>query len=271
MPLSTLLVHLGPDALSAGRLAAAAGLARRHGAHLIGVHVQPDPTLGARGRFGSPVALAEIHDAQEETARKAEAEFRAATAELSAEWRAANGDAIEVLGRHALYADLALVSQSSAESLEDVVTGHMPDHLSLLAGCPTLVLPRAWAGGEIGTNVMIGWKAVRDAARAVRDALPILDRAECVTVITVTEAEDTDQPGDALRTTLARRGIKADLRVDFEGGSQAGQVMLRHCREVKADLLVMGAFGKPHWRELLLGGVTEQVLRHMHLPVLMSH
>jgi nucleotide-binding universal stress UspA family protein len=48
--------------------------------------------------------------------------------------------------------------------------------------------------------------------------------------------------------------------------------MLLSCvADDSSDLLVMGAYGQPRFREMVLGGATRQILKQMTVPVLMSH
>jgi len=54
-------------------------------------------------------------------------------------------------------------------------------------------------------------------------------------------------------------------------GGSASDVLLSYAADVSADLLVVGGYGHSRLRELVLGGVTRDLLHHMTLPVLMSH
>jgi len=50
-----------------------------------------------------------------------------------------------------------------------------------------------------------------------------------------------------------------------------GNALLSMAADIDADLLVMGGYGHSRFRELLLGGVTQTILKSMTLPVLMAH
>ena len=47
--------------------------------------------------------------------------------------------------------------------------------------------------------------------------------------------------------------------------------MLSRLADFGADLLVMGCYGHTRLRELILGGMTRDILRQMTVPVFMSH
>jgi len=123
--------------------------------------------------------------------------------------------------------------------------------------------------------VLVGWDASREAARAVRDAMPLLARAEAVTVLTI-DAEQSpfghgEIPGADIALYLARHGVKAEVARTVSAGIGIGNTLLSRAADYEANLLVMGAYGHSRVRELLLGGTTRTVLTSMILPVLMSH
>jgi len=123
--------------------------------------------------------------------------------------------------------------------------------------------------------VLIAWDAGVEAARAVRDALPLLRRADTVEVAVFDpergRREHGEQPGADVALYLARHGVKVSVArqsgADFEVGAQ----ILSRAADTGADLIVMGAYGHSRVRELVLGGVTRTILESMTVPVLMSH
>ena len=72
----------------------------------------------------------------------------------------------------------------------------------------------------------------------------------------------TSAPGRA-RIEDASQTVSDDLDV--------GDILLSRISDLDADLFVMGAYGHSRMRELMMGGVTRDLLRHMTIPVLMSH
>jgi nucleotide-binding universal stress UspA family protein len=143
------------------------------------------------------------------------------------------------------------------------------------SGRPTIILPQTWKSARAFAldTVVVAWDFSRPATRAVADALPILERAKRVRVITVTneKAIDTKQSGAELAKHLARHGIEVVLDVLDAAGRRIGDVLRSYVASNNADLLVMGAYGHSRLREFILGGATAGMLSRPPLPVLMSH
>jgi nucleotide-binding universal stress UspA family protein len=124
--------------------------------------------------------------------------------------------------------------------------------------------------------VLVAWKPSREATRAVNDALPLLEAADQVTVLVVDTTgprhhREEAEPGSGIALHLARHGIKAVVEQTVAAGQSVADAMLSRAAELGCDLIVMGAYGHSRLRELVLGGVTREILRHMTVPVLMSH
>ena len=110
---------------------------------------------------------------------------------------------------------------------------------------------------------------------ALFDALPLLKTARDVTVISVREFEyrtrvEDDQERDVC-ATLSRHGVRTDWVSKEPLDEGTGATILAEAGRHAADLVVMGGYSHARWRELVLGGVTRHVLRHMRTPVLLSH
>jgi nucleotide-binding universal stress UspA family protein len=142
------------------------------------------------------------------------------------------------------------------------------------SGKPTLILPENPRPRpfELET-VAVAWDFSRAAARAIADALPLLERAKKVRVVTVTreKALDTKHSAEELAKNLARHGIDVVLDMVDAKGSPIGDVLESYTRSHRADLLVMGAYGHSRLREFVLGGATRSLLSKPPLPILFSH
>ena len=142
------------------------------------------------------------------------------------------------------------------------------------SGRPTLILPEAPRARpfELGT-VVVAWDFSRAAARAVSDALPLLERARKVRIVTVGSEKrfDTKHSAEALAKNLARHRIDVLLdKVDANGRS-IGEVLETYALSHQADVLVLGAYGHSKWREFILGGATKSLLSKPPLPILFSY
>jgi nucleotide-binding universal stress UspA family protein len=139
-----------------------------------------------------------------------------------------------------------------------------------------LIVPKAGELNSIGERVVVAWNNSRESARAVFDALPLLTKASEVTVLSVEEAakpEVTSEiAGAEIGATLARHGVKVNVQQVKPGArGDAGVELLSQVAAHRADLLVMGCFGRSRLREFVLGGASRHVLQNATVPVLMSH
>ncbi|PRX37384.1 Universal stress protein family protein [Meinhardsimonia xiamenensis] len=139
---------------------------------------------------------------------------------------------------------------------------------------PVLVMPDGQEfPDELGT-VVIGWNESSEALTAVRAALPLLQAAENVSIAIVeppAHGPDRSDPGGMLSLMLSRHGVKPEVAVLAKTLPRVSDVLLRHCDDVGAQLLVMGAYGHSRFRESILGGATRNVLENADIPVLMAH
>ena len=204
------------------------------------------------------------------------------------------GTGLALVARHA---DLAIVGQALPEG-RGTGPAAFPAEVLTESGCPVLVVPfTARPRGSIsvtpsgvasagsptpGRHVLVAWNASKEAARAVREALPLLARAERVTVAIVDAdlrpAAFGDTPGAEVLAWLARHGISADVQVRqtvrqglLKRPGDVGEALMGLAGETGSDLVVLGAYGHSRFRETLLGGITRTVLETMTVPVLMAH
>lgn len=280
MSYKTILVHLDGGKRCAERLELAFGLAETFDAHLVGLFALsaariPSFALAEAG----PTIVEVVERRRAETARAAEAAFRAATARhgrTAAEWRASDHDAVIATSVSARYADLVVVGQNDPGADESSgVVPHFVHDIVLSAGRPVLLVPYAGRFASVGRRVLVAWNAGREAARAVTDALPLLGRASTVQVMAFNPeqggADHGDTPGADIGLYLARHGVKVSVAQQHAEDVDVGNQILSRAADLDADLIVMGAYGHSRVRELMLGGVTRTLLASMTVPVLMSH
>jgi nucleotide-binding universal stress UspA family protein len=270
---------------ASARLNVAVEIARRDGAHLIGLYATPAITLFAGGLpySGSvnEIKALELVEAQTRgDARKAADEVEAALNDAAAragvtcEWRLVEGDIDRTAVLHARYADIAIVGQNDPEH-PAAHASNLAEALLLGSGRPVIVVPYAGRFDAVGRSVLVAWNATREAARAVNDAMPILVRAANVIVFSVnppgTDAGGPAVPGADLALHLARHGVKAEASSTVSHEIDAGNTILSRAADFDSDLIVMGGYGHSRQREFMLGGATRTLLRQMTVPVLLSH
>jgi len=284
MALKDILVHLDGSPRSAARLALGADLARRHEAHLTGLHVIDPPVMplfyGDPAGFVDAAWVQEMITRLEATARQRAARVQQDFAErlrrddIKGEWRLAEGVAADTVAHHARYADLAILGQSRPEDSQ-ISTGNVPATTMLSSGRPVLVVPYVGSFATVGGKVLVGWKAGREAAGAVNDAIPLLEKAQSVKVLAINPDRGIDGEGDLpaadIALHLARHGIKAEAAHTVAKDAPEGDVLLNEAADMGADLIVVGGYGHSRAREFFFGGVTRTLLSSMTVPVLFSH
>ena len=276
MAYKDLLVVLDAGAPAYRRVNVAAALAERFGAHLVGLYLDaaasPKPQYSEPGIIQPPYS--EIEAKQRKQTEPVQALFEGAARRhaISAEWRSGHGCPLECAALHGRHADLIVIGQLDRDDSKARSSRTPPENVMLLAGRPALVVPYAGAFEQVGNRVLIGWDASREAARAVNDALPLLQAADMVTVMTVdSELDGARIPGADIAVHLARHGVAAQVENTVSAGVGIGDVLLSRASDLDADLLVMGAYAHSRLREMIVGGATRTVLASMTVPVLMSH
>lgn len=268
-----ILVHADEDARRDARFALAVELAHQHGAHVIGLFaLEFDELPGYVSAQISPDLLDRARDnyrAQAQFVREA-LEAEANRVGVSCEWRQEDGPALGLLRKHGRYCDLVVVSQPDT-SREGARVEGFPGELALTGGRPVLSIPFAGNHAGLGTNVLIAWNGSREAARAVHDAMPFLVKAKSVVVLSVDPRDNGHFAGADIATHLAHHGVMVEARHSVAPDVAVGDELLNMASDLGVDLLVMGAYGRSRLREAVLGGATRHMLRHMTIPVLMSH
>lgn len=223
------------------------------------------------GRNASPAFLREMEAGLNDQEQQVRAEFDEAASKvaITTEWLRHEGAVNEGLAYNSHVADLLVVSQTPPETVEDIVTGSRPDQAMLETGCPVLIVPHGDGEAQACRRILIAWTRTRESSLAVRNALPILRRANSVTILT--SRATRARPGEAIKAYLERHDIRAEVRVDFGDKDEVGEIILGHAVDMQADLIVMGAYGHSRLRQVILGGTTKHVLTHTTIPVLMSH
>lgn len=189
----------------------------------------------------------------------------------SCETHVTEDDAFGSLERRLRYCDLSILGQYDPDTSHNPMNSSLVEDVLLGGGGPALIVPRNARSAEIDRRVLIAWNGSVEARRAVRDALPLLKRAESVQVAVFTPDAQGDEPGVSLQRFLKRHGVQVGLITQKATNRDSDDALLTVLDDMKADLMVMGCYGHSRFQETILGGVTRAVLRSMPVPVFMSH
>lgn len=248
------------------------GLARQHGAHLTGLQVIAyDASL-----LIVPDALI-VLDREERAAKGRDAWWQALCIErgVPGTWEVHRGFYQSVVARRASLADLVLGSLGGRGATPQY-GGSLLGRSLFAEAVPVLLVPREWPGKRGVRRIVIAWNGSAEAARAVRTASPLLARATKVFVLdgetSAGNAGDGPRrpPPLPLKAWLERHGIVGNWQ-RIESRQVGGRGIHDLATGLKADLLVMGAWGHTRMGEWLLGGVTRYMLRNGRLPLLLAH
>jgi nucleotide-binding universal stress UspA family protein len=280
MSYKDLVVHLDDTRCCRKRIDAAVRLAGQHGAHLTGVYPIVEIPLLNYIREEIPPNIQASMDAEAKAlAEAALKNFREAAERGGVSYEARTDHALgttlaRLVSMHARYADLVVLGQVDPDE-PPYVGIDLPEEVVLASGRPVLVVPHDWAPGSLGERVLIAWDASREAARAVSDAMPILEQAESVLVVSInptsTPLGHGEAPGADIALHLARHGIEVKVQSVETDRMEIGGALLSFATDHGRDLLVMGAYAHSRVRELVLGGATRTILKSTTLLVLMAH
>ncbi|MGM0559768.1 MAG: universal stress protein [Pseudomonadota bacterium] len=270
-------------------LKAALRLGKQHDAYVEVLHIEADPyssiPLLGEGMSGAMVdqMMNDIRARNSEYREAARGYFEAQCKAVGVEaksadelagargfnvgWRNLEGSEDDVLAQRSLLFDMVLMGRPP----EDRESAYTPALEAVLfnAGRPILLVPPG-TGESFGHNIVVAWDGGGQSAKAARNALAFLKRAEKVTVVSLARKDDDKTDPQDLVFYLQRHGITAEAR-RTEILSSAGESLLAETSEAQGDMLVMGAYSHSRLREFLLGGATQTVLNSAALPVFMAH
>lgn len=272
-----LLVHLDDTPLAAQRLEVACRIGQAQGAAVTALYAVTSAMVALPYvPEGGAVITATSRDVDAERRAAARELFERTSASVPVQpaWAEARNDPIiAVFGQQAFYADLLVLGQHDpAQKPYSGVPADFAESVMAASGKPALILPYTGVPSPIGDTVVIAWKPTREAARAVAAAMPLLQRAKRVHVVSWTSPEE---PVSGARLDLDgylhQRGVEASWHRQGDEPQAVGELLLSRAFDLDADLLVMGCYGHSRAREWVLGGASRTVLSSMTLPVLMAH
>lgn len=272
MSYKTILVNLDLDGPVEPVVKAAAELAGRLGARLVG-HCAADAPMPMAGPEGTSLAAEvwmQMRNDIEVRMRELRGRFEALTGSAGpVEWRNALGNPSQALTESARMADLIVMAAAEGAATGDSYRRADPGSVALQAGRPLLVVAQG-AERIPADNVVVAWKDTREARRAIADAVPILQTAGTVTVVTVVQEKSqwAEQGVTEIAAFLARHGVKA--RAEVLESADDSRRLVDFVTGNHADLVVSGAYGHSRFREWAFGGVTRSLLDEAGLNRFMS-
>jgi nucleotide-binding universal stress UspA family protein len=277
MPYKDILVQL-EAAASFTRYEIAAELAARAGGRLTGVYLKTSlinqynniGTIGYLPPEDLNRLIREHNQGQGEDAAKSAAILTKAVAAAKADgdWRVIDGDTPNDLIFEARHADLVILGPQTPAPAYNVHAS--PVDITLGGGGPVLITPHRINKSKIGERVLVAWNGSREAARALRDALPLLVDNAAVEV-RVAHPKDAEHDTALLTHHLERHGYRPNIETVVDEGQSISEWLASEASRTECDLIVMGLYGHARFQEFVLGGVSRDMLHSPPLPLLISH
>jgi nucleotide-binding universal stress UspA family protein len=287
MAIRKLLLPLTGTAAGEAALSTCLIIARRWNAHVTALHVRVDSRdvapLAGEGLSGAMIE--EMMSATEkESSERAYAvrsmfdrfvlqhdvtlsEARPGVEHATASFASVTGREEDLVAQQARLADLTVVPHPDAG--EDVSSSDALHAVLFDSGRPVLVSPQV-ASTTVGSRVCLGWNGTAESASAVYAALPWLQRADAVRILSAEGYQRRGPGAPDLAAYLAMHGVHADIVMFQSVRNSVGAGLLAAANEFGCDLLAMGAYSHSRLRQLILGGVTRHVLEYANLPVMMN-
>ena len=270
------LVHVRHLARWGHLVAYATDIAAHVNGTLTGVHVEPEPA--------PPIALPSS-GADVVVARKGariDAPHAARTAGSLAEWavamgarqgafQVAEGEVPHVLARMSAWHDLIVVDRDANEPLASV---RELGEIVVSSRAPVLLVPPRRREATLDC-IALAWNHSEESLAAIHAARPLLAHATKIVVLEGgapdARAEQGWNPAFELKRYLKWQGLRAERDTIRGESSEAGEMLVEAARRHRADLLVMGAYGRTRLSEWALGGATRSVLFDASRPVFLKH
>jgi nucleotide-binding universal stress UspA family protein len=168
--------------------------------------------------------------------------------------------------------DLSVFMQSEPDGVDN---DDMIETSLFESGRPLIVVPYIQKDGLKLDHVVCCWDGSRAATRAINDALPLLAKATAVDLLIVLNEKTRNEKNEIRGVEVAKRLARHDVKVEIETVPAADidvtNAILSYVADNAGTLIVMGGYGHAKLREVILGGVTRDMLKTMTVPVFMSH
>lgn len=273
MTYKSILLNLNIDGMVAPVIQLGVDLGRRFDARLIGfsaADVPPPVMMDGGVGFGGESTVRQLKNIERRLEdRRAEFKSLIGTT-VETEWRGAVGNPTSLLIDSACMADLIVTAPPEVVSSGDVHRSADLGNLILQAGRPVFVASTNQQSSRLN-KVLVGWKDTREARRAIVDAMPFLQLAQEVHVITIDDGA-TDETWTSLNDVVAFLSLhdvkaKADVFSEKSDGRSIADV----AEAMNADLTISGAYGHSRFREWIFGGATRSLLENDRLNRIMSN
>lgn len=265
--MKNVLVLLHDDEGQEARLQVALDLTRSLSGHLTCLDVVIPPTATSDYVEVTGGAMMMQYELEQESENRRTIEARLQQEDVSWSMQEKVGAPGRALKNASDLADIIVVSIPGEETEREL--RHVVGELAVKTDRPVLAVPPGCRGIDVAGNVLVGWNGSHEASEALRQSVPLLQRAASVTLMDVNHPAG-DFTIDEAASYLSRHGIHAEIVTRMSLGALVSDVLLNEACEIEAAYLVIGAYGLPRSVEAIFGGVTAELLHRSDLPILLA-
>jgi nucleotide-binding universal stress UspA family protein len=265
--MKNVLVLLHDDVGQEARLQAALDLTRTLSGHLICLDVVVPPAAVSEFYDVDGGALAMGYVRERESANRSAIEARLRQEDVSWSITDRIGAPGRSLRNEADLADIIVVSLPGDE--REAEFRQIVGELAVKSDRPVLAVPVSCRGFDAAGPALVGWNGSHEASEALRQAVPVLQKATSVTLLDVNHPAG-DASVDEAASYLSRHGVRADIVTRDADGNPVSELILEQAHAIGAAYVVIGAYGQPRPVEAIFGGVTADMLLKSDLPILLA-
>ncbi|MEM9576585.1 MAG: universal stress protein [Pseudomonadota bacterium] len=277
MSIKNILVAYNGLPGSEAALHGAVAMQKYYDAHLTGLYAHGGSQVSSQMKPWMPQRVKDaIMEVEDSASGEIASKFNAICADVPSKklhWIDSAGPVQQTVTTYARLYDITVLglhehSQTPNQSHIEI----FPDRVTFDSGRPVMIFPAGYRGSVFGGKAVVAWDGGRAAARALADAMQILETETSVEIVSVGKSPIKDSlPGIDAATVLARHDVNVRLTELPKTRKSIADTLVEHCEATGAGLLVMGAYEHSPIREGLVGGVTHDIALRTSLPVLMSH
>ncbi|MEM6886664.1 MAG: universal stress protein [Pseudomonadota bacterium] len=277
MSIKNILVAYNGLPGSEAALRGAVAMQQYYGAHLTGLFAHGGSSLSHQIQPWMPQrvkdAIMEVADRSHSQVLRRFNEICAQVPSEHLHWIDSAGAVQRTVAAYARLFDITVIGVH--EEATDAGQHHVeiyPDRVAFDSGRPVIIFPSGYREDVFKRRAVVAWDGGRAAARALADAMQILEHEDSVEIVSVGKSPLAGSlPGIDVGTVLDRHDVQVTLTELPKGTDSIAQTLANYCERTGAGLLVMGAYEHSPLRESLIGGVTHDIALQTRLPVLMSH
>lgn len=271
--MKSILLHIDYDPAMAARLQVALDIARSTNGHITCLQAVSYDIIAPGDIYGSAMAAAMPLIRENADNLRARIEKELEHDGVPWDWRFEYGIVSQRLLEASPLADIVILGPAE-NGTDERRPSSLVGTVALNAPAPVLVVPADARSFDVGAPMLVAWNGSIESAHALRAALPLLACSCRVTLASVGEASDRerfDLPSTEGAKYLSRHGIECEMVELPRGETPIADTLFAAAQLRECSLMVMGAYGRSRLAELLLGGVTRQMLSDPKMPILLAH